>query len=116
MLKINLARRVIGKACSNQGSSGCERQIHSYLNGKINFFVTQLIVLLETYHPTKLFFLLITNVRFGFFLATNLGSDLITSIMIIFFVTKLIASLETNHSTNFFLFYSLMLGSVFFCH
>ena len=37
------------------------------------------------------FFLLLTNVRFGFFLVTNLGSDLITSI-VIFFVASLIHS------------------------
>ena len=80
----------------------------------INFFVTKLIVSLETNHSIIIIFILLTNVRFEFFLATNLGSDFITSIMINFFVIKLITSLETNHSTIFFLFYPLMLVSVFF--
>ena len=53
------------------------------LQGKIDFFVTQLIMFLETYHTTKFFFILLTNVRFGF-VFSHLGSNMIISIMIIF--------------------------------
>ena len=42
------------------------------LKGKIDFFAIQLIAFLEIYHPTYLFLLLVTNVRFGFIFSHQL--------------------------------------------
>ena len=68
-----------------------------YILGKIDFFATQLIVFLETYHPTNFFILLVTNVRFGFIFSHQLRFGFDYQHYYNFFVTKLIAFLETNH-------------------